>query len=161
MCDLSWKIVGFGRVPVPAKTQTGTWTQAAGTRTWSKPWLGLEPMQPGLEPGHNPAWDLNPRGRDSNLATTQLGTWTHTSGTWTQPKPTVFQLRSHTWFQDLMKLRFLMCHHRKNSVKDKVTGKKWIYLERNTLHRVWTISEGKSGLGRNTLDRKSVGHLWR
>ena len=63
-------------------------------------------------------WDLNPRG-----------------GTRTQPKPTVFQLRSHTWFQDLMKLRFLMSHRRKNSVRDKVIGKKWVYLERNTLHR--------------------------
>ena len=42
-----------------------------------------------------------------------------------------------------MKLRFLMSHHRKNSVRDKVIGKKWIYLERNTLHRVWAISEGK------------------
>ena len=28
------------------------------------------------------------------------------------------------WFQDLMKLRFLMSHHRKNTVKDKVIGKK-------------------------------------
>ena len=45
-----------------------------------------------------------------------------------------------------MKLRFLMAHHRKNSVRDKVIGKKQIYLERNTLHRVWSISEGKSGL---------------
>ena len=34
-----------------------------------------------------------------------------------------------------MKLRFLMSHHRKYSVRDKVIGKKWIYLERNTLHR--------------------------
>ena len=34
-----------------------------------------------------------------------------------------------------MKLRFLMSYHRKNSVRDKVIGKKWIYLERNTLHR--------------------------
>ena len=34
-----------------------------------------------------------------------------------------------------MKLRFLMSHHRKNSVRDKMTGKKWTYLERNTLHR--------------------------
>ena len=34
-----------------------------------------------------------------------------------------------------MKLRFLMSHQRKNSVRDKVIGKKWIYLERNTLHR--------------------------
>ena len=28
-----------------------------------------------------------------------------------------------------------MSHHRKNSVRDKVIGKKWIDLERNTLHR--------------------------
>ena len=34
-----------------------------------------------------------------------------------------------------MKFRFLMSHHRKNSVKDKVIDKKWIYLERSTLHR--------------------------
>ena len=25
-----------------------------------------------------------------------------------------------------------MSHHRKNSVRDKAIGKKWIYLERNT-----------------------------
>ena len=31
-----------------------------------------------------------------------------------------------------MKLRFLMSYHRKNSVRQ--IGKKWIYLERNTLH---------------------------
>ena len=24
-----------------------------------------------------------------------------------------------------------------------MTGKKWIFLERNTLHRVWAISEGE------------------
>ena len=34
-----------------------------------------------------------------------------------------------------MKLRFLMSPHRQNSVRDKVIGKKWIYLERNTVHR--------------------------
>ena len=34
-----------------------------------------------------------------------------------------------------MKLRFLMSLHRKNSVRNKVIGKKCIYLERNTLHR--------------------------
>ena len=41
-----------------------------------------------------------------------------------------------------------MSCHRKNSVRDKVTGKKWIYLERNALHRqdVETISEDDSGL---------------
>ena len=52
----------------------------------------------------------------------------------------------HTWFQVLMKLRFLMSHLRKNSVRDKVTGKKWIYSERNTLHRMWAISEGECSL---------------
>ena len=35
----------------------------------------------------------------------------------------------------LVNLRFLMSHCRQNSVRDKVIGKKWIYLERNTLHR--------------------------
>lgn len=34
-----------------------------------------------------------------------------------------------------MKLGFLMSLHRKNSVRDQVIGKKWIYLERNTLQR--------------------------
>ena len=34
-----------------------------------------------------------------------------------------------------MKLRFLMSHCRKNSVRDKVLGKNWIYSERNTLCR--------------------------
>ena len=45
-----------------------------------------------------------------------------------------------------MKLRILMSHCRKNSVRDKVTGKKWIYSERNTLHRVWAITEGEFDL---------------
>ena len=31
-----------------------------------------------------------------------------------------------------------------NSVKEKVIGKRWIYLERNTLHRVWATSGGNS-----------------
>ena len=41
-----------------------------------------------------------------------------------------------TWFQDLMKLRLLMPHHRMNSVREKVVGEKWIYSdsERSTLH---------------------------
>ena len=36
-----------------------------------------------------------------------------------------------------MKLRFLISYHRKNSVRDKVIGKMWIYpdSERSTLHR--------------------------
>ena len=45
-----------------------------------------------------------------------------------------------------MKLWFLMFCCRRNSVKDRGIGKKWIYLETNTLHRVWAISEGKSSL---------------
>ena len=28
-----------------------------------------------------------------------------------------------------------MSHYRKNSVRDKMIGKKWIYLERNTFQR--------------------------
>ena len=59
----------------------------------------------GLQPGLNPDWDLNP--------------W-------------FFKLRSHSWSQDLMKLTFLMPPHWKNAVRDKVIGKKQIYLERNT-----------------------------
>ena len=35
-----------------------------------------------------------------------------------------------------MKLRFLMSHCKKNSVRDKVIGKKWIYLETDTLFKL-------------------------
>ena len=59
----------------------------------------------GLKPCLNPDWDLNP--------------WS-------------FKLRSHSWSQDLKKLRFLMPPHWENAVRDKVMGKKQIYLERNT-----------------------------
>ena len=34
-----------------------------------------------------------------------------------------------------MKLSFLISDSRKNSVSDKVVGKKWIYLERHAFHR--------------------------
>ena len=46
-----------------------------------------------------------------------------------------------TWFQGLIKLRFLMSHHRKNSVRNNVIGKKWIYSdsERSILHRVYAV----------------------
>ena len=59
-------------------------------------------------------WDLNPCDWDLKPAKTHI-----------------------SWFQGLIKLRFLMSHPRKNSVRDKVIGKKWIYSdsERNTLHR--------------------------
>ena len=44
-----------------------------------------------------------------------------------------------TWFQDLMKLRFLMSHCRKNSVRGKVIGKSkemnlFRFREKHTLH---------------------------
>ena len=69
----------------------------------------------GLKLSQNPVWDLNPRGWDSNPAKT-----------------------CSTWFQDQKKLRLLMPHRKKNSVRDKVIGKKWIYSdsERSSLHRV-------------------------
>ena len=41
-------------------------------------------------------------------------------------------MRSHTWCQDLIKPRLLITHHRKNSVRDKVIGKKYNYLEKYT-----------------------------
>ena len=83
-------------------------------------------------------WDLN-------SAKSLLGTLTNVAGTQAQSKPMVFlQLRSKIWFQNLMKLRFLMSHRGKNSVRDKVIGKKWIYSERNIPHRVWAITEGYS-----------------
>ena len=75
-------------------------------------WLGLKPSQ-------NLVWDSNPHGWDSNRAKTH-----------------------GTWFKNLMKLKFLMSHHRKNSVRDKVIGEKWVYLERNiSTDRVWSISD--------------------
>ena len=51
-------------------------------------------------------WASNPHGWDSKPATTHS-----------------------TWFQDLMKLRFLMSRGRKNSARDKVVGEKWIYSD--------------------------------
>ena len=75
---------------------------------------------------------LEPMSQDSNLTKTQFGTQTPVAWTSTQTKPTVFQLRSQTWFQDLVKLRFLMFHH---GNRNKGIGKKQIYSERSTLHR--------------------------
>ena len=49
---------------------------------------------------------LEPTCQDSNLSKTLIGTWTHVARSRTWTKPTVFQMRSHTWFQDLTKLRF-------------------------------------------------------
>ena len=51
-------------------------------------------------------WDLKPTWLGSKLAKTHS-----------------------TWFQNLMKVRSLMSHHRKNSVRGKVIGKKWLYSD--------------------------------
>ena len=40
-------------------------------------------------------------------------------------------------------LRSSCSSYQKNSVRDIVIGKKWVYLERNTPHRMWALSEGK------------------
>ena len=40
-------------------------------------------------------------------------------------------------------------------------GKKWIYLERYTFHRMQSLSKGKNSLGVNTFYRWSVGYLRR
>ena len=111
----------------------------------------------GLKSSQNPVWDSNPCDWDSNAAKMLLWTWSHVAGIRTWPEASVFQLRSHTWSQDLLKLRFLMSHCRKNSVRDRVKYKKWIYLERNTLHRMWAISEGENGPKRNTFHRQECG----
>ena len=67
--------------------------------------------------------------------------WNHVSliGSWTQPKPRlrlefmVFKLRSHL-ILGLNEAQILDVSSM-NSVRDKLTGKKWNYLERNTLDR--------------------------
>ena len=87
-------------------------------------------------------WNLNPRNQDLNPAKTH-----------------------GTWFQDLIKLRFLMSQHRKNSVRDNVIDKKWAYSdsEGNTLHRVWAIAEDEGGYKKWTvsfLGCCSVGQLY-
>ena len=55
---------------------------------------------------------LEPTSQDSNLAKTQTGTWMQ-SLNW-----------DHIWSQDLKKLSFFMSLWRKNSVSNKVIGKK-------------------------------------
>ena len=44
------------------------------------------------------------------------------------------------WFQDLMNLRFLMSHCRKNSMRNKV-----ISSEIHFIDRMWAIKEDKCG----------------
>ena len=97
------------------RTQDSLYQPRVKTWCWNHlPQIGTQTHVLGLEPSQNPAWDLNPHGWDSNPAKTHS-----------------------TWLQDLMKLRFLMSYRRKNSVRDKVRGKKCIYsdTERSTHHR--------------------------
>ena len=56
-----------------------------------------------------------------------------------RPRPPVMVLALAASHQDLMKLRVLMSHHRKNSVREKMIGKKWIiYIyKKKKLHREW------------------------
>ena len=65
--------VAFSGFALQLKLCTSDWdlNPGAGTQTQPKPRLGLEPMWPGLEPGQNPDWDLNPRSWDSNPAKTR------------------------------------------------------------------------------------------
>ena len=44
-----------------------------------------------------------------------------------------------------MKLRFLISHHRKNSLRGKEIGKEWIYLEKNTLNTECGLSQKVRG----------------
>ena len=84
-----------------------------------------------LELIENPVWYLNPHAWGSDPAKTlPPGNQAHVTWTQTLPKPMVPG-------QGLLKLRFLMSHCRKNSVRDKVMHMKWIYSdsERSTLHR--------------------------
>ena len=107
-----------------AKTLLGTWTHVAGTQT--------QPKSTAPSFMSSGSWCLITEGTESTVPETTVGT--ETTGT----KTTVPGFR---------KLRFLMSHHRRNLVRDKVIGKKWIYLdsERSTLQTVWAIAEGKCG----------------
>ena len=73
--------------------------------------------------------ELDPCGQDSNPAKTQFGTQIH---------DLLIRITSL-----VSGLRFFASQHGKNSVRDKAIGKKWVYLERNTPHRVRAILEDK------------------
>ena len=61
------------------------------------------------------------------------------------------------WFAFLVKLGFLMSHGRKNSMRDKVIGKKWIYLERiHSIDRMRFVSKSKRPWG----ERHSTDRVW-
>ena len=74
-------------------------------------------------------WDLNPHVWDSSqnpVSNLNPHDWNSN------------QAKTHgTWFQGLIKLRFMMSDCRKTSVRDNLISKKWIYSnsERNTRHK--------------------------
>ena len=74
-------------------------------------------LLPGKSHGQRILVDYSPWGCKESGTTERL-TLTYTSRDSNPAKPTLFQLRSQTWFQDLMKLWFLMSHCRRNSERD-------------------------------------------
>ena len=60
-----------------------------------------------------------------------------------------------------MKLRFVMSRRRKNSVRDKVIGKKCIYLERYTVYRQNAVHLKRRAWPWEKHPPQSVGHLRR
>ena len=55
-----------------------------------------------------------------------------------------------------------MSNHRKNSVRDKVKDKKWIYLERYSIERMWSIAKGKEkGPGRHIIQQTECWTSWK
>ena len=68
---------------------------------------------------------------------TLVGTWTHVPGLKPRWKPDWdFNLQAETWTWLLLNWDHTFdVYCRKNSVRDKVRGKKWIYLAKKTLHR--------------------------
>ena len=56
-------------------------------------------------------------------------------------EPTVFLLKSHTWYKDLLKLRLFMSPRRRNSTRGRVIGKKGVYLERDVPETECSLSQ--------------------
>ena len=56
-------------------------------------------------------------------------------------EPTVFLLKSHTCYQDLLKLRLFMSPRRRNSTRGRVIGKKGVYLERDVPETECSLSQ--------------------
>ena len=68
---------------------------------------------------------------------------------------------SNHWTKEFPKLRFLTSCSRKNSVRDKVIGKNWIYLERYTFHRQNVVDLKRQDGPWEKYISQSVDHLRR